>query len=533
MRTSGIPKIIRRRKTLTRTIVALAAGLAAAILTLAITRPPGPGLDPDSAAYIGAAESLAHGHGYRIPITSWASADTTAPLAHFPPGYPTALAVSISLGIPTRQAARAVNAAAALVDVGLATWLVALVAGEIAAAILALALLIMPAFEQAHLPVLSEPLFLACLTVTLAAMYVAATSPTERERLGWSLASGCASAAAVMVRYVGISACCGASLWSLLLPGTLRARVKRTVIATIPWVLACAAWVIRTRRDSGSGAIRKLGAYGGLGETLREGIATVVGWLVPLSPDDTLPGRRWIALAGAVLLLVAVGLGLRRRDRLTSESLAPAIEAAPSSPDHAISIVAAAFLLAIGYVLVLLASRLFADPGIPFDYRLLLPVFLLAMLIAAISIRSWWQGARLAGRLLCGALVLAWLVASYHVSSDDVDWAFENGYDLAGDPWRGSALVAWARDNAAGHALYSNWPSVLVLQLGRASHETPMTPDTLVLRQFADSVAVRQGVVLAFDIAAPGLIGVDELLRAPRLKRVARLADGSVFIAEP
>ena len=42
-------------------------GAAAFWLVLTVTDPPGPGLDPDAMQYMGAAESLVTGHGYRVP----------------------------------------------------------------------------------------------------------------------------------------------------------------------------------------------------------------------------------------------------------------------------------------------------------------------------------------------------------------------------------------------------------------------------------------------------------------------------------
>ena len=74
-------------------------GAVAFALALIITDPVGPGLDPDALSYMGAAESVA-AHGiYQIPAAKWSSADSTAPLAHFPPGYSTVLALPVRLGM--------------------------------------------------------------------------------------------------------------------------------------------------------------------------------------------------------------------------------------------------------------------------------------------------------------------------------------------------------------------------------------------------------------------------------------------------
>ena len=109
MRQSDIPKITRRRKYLARWTISIVAGGVAAGITLAVTRPPALGLDPDAASYLGAAQSLAEGRGYRIPIADWATADSTSALSHFPPGYPTAIALPVAVGMTPMNAARAVN----------------------------------------------------------------------------------------------------------------------------------------------------------------------------------------------------------------------------------------------------------------------------------------------------------------------------------------------------------------------------------------------------------------------------------------
>jgi hypothetical protein len=364
----------------------------------------------------------------------------------------------------------------------------------------------------------------------LTSMYRATASRSETARLGWLIASGCAAALALMLRYIGIAVCGASALWSLVLPGSPRDRLRRAVLTSVPWLALGTLWTLHTHRVAGPSAIRTIGEYGHLGVTLRQGAATLVAWLVPLSPDDTLPGRGWIALALAILLILVTALGMWRTSHMPKESTTIDGDARGSTVTS-MGVIVPALVLALCYVAVLIGSRLFADPRIPFDERLLLPLFVLGAIIAAISIRSWWRAVRLPLRLTVALLLGAWMLASYHVSSDDVDWALENGYDLAGDPWRTSALVAWTRANAAGRVLYSNWPSVFVLQLGRPTHETPTTGDTLVLRKFAEAVAARQGIVLAFDINAPDLIGVQSLLHAPGLRRIAQLPDGSVFTA--
>ena len=506
-----LPKISRSRKPLAKWAALILGGIAAA-LSFAITAPPGPGLDPDAASYLGAAQSLAGGHGYRIPIADWATADTTSVLSHFPPGYPTAIALPIALGVSPLNAARVINAVSVFVDIALAMWLVASIAGMAAGIGLALALIAMPAFVEVHLSVLSEPLFLSCITAALAAMLSASQQVDERSRLHRALLAGLAAAAAMLARYAGAAVVAAVSVWMLLQPGTTAARLRRAAAALAPSALLVGSWLVYVHLTGAVRAIRSIGAYGGIQETLRMGAATVVAWLVPLMSDQTLPGRASIALT----MIVAMAWLVRRGARIARHS--------PSG-----TLLGAAAMLALCYVVVLLASRLLADPYIPFDNRLLAPLFVLVAVIVAVAISVWWRDSRVPLRVVCAAGLLAWLGASLTVTTDEISWALENGQDFDQQQWRASPLLAWARANAPHRPLYSNWAPAVYFHLHRSSHEIPDTGDADVLRAFVDTLRARDGVVLFFDIPSPDQVGADTLANAPGLTRLARVADGTVL----
>jgi hypothetical protein len=511
---SDLPNISRSRKSLASWTTALIAGAFAAAVVIIVTRSPGPGLDPDAASYLGAAQSLANGRGYRVPIADWASADSTSALSHFPPGYPTAIAVPVALGTTPAQGARFVNAAAAFIEVALAVWLVSHVAGALGGTALALALLVMQPFVEVHLSVLSEPLFLACMMGALAGMVKLAEQDDERNRLTWILATGLAAAGALLVRFAGLSVGAAVVLWILVQPGPRATRARRAAIALLPSLLLAGAWVVSVHLTSGVRAIRTLGAYGDFGDTLRMGFSTVVAWLVPLTPDETLFGRTWLALALLAALALVVVRGVR--GAMSSTAARP---------------ISAAAILALSYVVVLVASRCFADPGIPFDNRLLAPLFLLVSILGALGISMWWGQARTPARFVCATVLLAWLGASFNATFDEVTSALDLGEDLAQPQWVASPLLAWARANAGSRPLYTNWPPVVLFHLHRASHALPATAD--VLEAFTDTVRVRNGVVLVFDQRNPDDIGADDVSRAPGLRRIARAGDGSVFVAAP
>jgi hypothetical protein len=510
-----LPNTNRRRKSLA-VFLAVIVGAVAAIGVWLLTVPPGPGLDPDSASYLGAATALAHGHGYRIPIANWRTADSTSALAHFPPGYPTAIAVPVALGAAPTDAARVVNAAAAFVSLALATWLVASVAGIVAALALGLALLVMHAFVLVHLSVLSEPMFLASIVCAVVGMDAFAGAGDERSRLVASGWTGVAAAVALLVRYAGLSVVIAVALWTLRSPAPLRVRVRRVIVAVLPAALVFGAWVLRSYLTTGTHSIRTLGAYGGIRETVLMGVSTIVGWLVPLTSDDVLPGRGWIAL----LMLLALAAIVARGARQARASRAGAT-------------LAASGLVAASYLVVLMASRLLADPDIPFDERILVPLFLLLTILIALAAFAWASASRKSLRIVGAVLLVAWLGAAARATEDDIEWLLENGLDFAQAQWTGSPVLAWARANASRQPLYSNWPAAIVFHLHRPAHELPKDAHAQTLAEFADTLRVRHGIVIAFDQPSPGQIGVADLTNAAGLRPVVRLGDGTVFAPVP
>ena len=499
----------RRRQLVVRLAPAALLGILAFALVLAVTDPPGPGLDPDALSYMGAAESLVTQGTYRIPTAEWTSADSTSPLAHFPPGFSTALAIPVALGMAPPQAARLVNALAAAVTVITLVLVVGAATSMIAAALAGVALLVMPAMVTVHLSVLSEPLFLTLLALTLAAMVYAPDRP---------LRAGVAAALGAMVRYAGVSLVGAVVLWSLTRRAPWRERVRQAAMALLPAVLLVVAWVVRTRiATGGEHAIRHFALYGDLGPTLREGGATLRDWLVP--PTDAewpVPHRAVIAFVAAAALAVVIALG--------------AHAARADTRSRAWRTLCACALLVGCYGTMILVSRLVADPAIPFDERILAPFLLLAATAAAVAIACWWRatGSR-AARAAVGLALACWCAASASVAMGYGRFALDYGSDFAGEQWRSSPVLDWARTDGASHPLYTNWPAAVYFHLHRASYSLPTPDDSTTLAHFVDTLRRHDGRALVFDAPNADDVVARRLVEQPDLRVVARTSDGVVL----
>ncbi|MEO5814424.1 MAG: hypothetical protein ABIT20_03985 [Gemmatimonadaceae bacterium] len=491
-------------------------------LALVITDPVGPGLDPDAMSYMGAAASVAEHGIYQIPAAKWTSADSTAPLAHFPPGYSTILALPVRLGMPPTQAARLVQATSAFITIFTVVVLVSAAASPLAGILLAVALFAMTSMHEVHASVLSEPLYLACMALVLAAMVYAPDRP---------LRAGIPAAVGVMTRYAGASLVGAVALWALVQPGTWLERVRRAVLAVLPAVVLQGIWVVRTRAAASAGAegIRKFAIYGNLRPTLAQGGATLAAWIVPdpTASAEPIAHHGAIAVVAGFALVVLMSIGIWRAWRASR-----ARDDAPASLTW--RLFTAVGLLLVCYLGIVAVSRLLADPEIPLDERILAPPLLLATTLVAAALGLWWRGTRLviARIAVCSAL-LGWWFAAASATYAEARYALDWGSDFAGEQWRHSELLDWARHDGASATLYSNWPAAVYFHLHRPARELPKDFDAITLAAFADTVRVRGGRVLLFDVAANEYAPTALLVKVPGLRTVARLSDGVVMGAAP
>jgi dolichyl-phosphate-mannose-protein mannosyltransferase len=482
---------------ISRLSASIALGALAFGGALAITSGAGPGLDPDSMSYMQAATTLAHGRGLRDVQRDWASADSTMPLAHWPPGYSTAIAGIERLGVDARQGARLIDAIAAFVTIAAIVWLTGSVAGTGAGVIAGLLVMVTPAVVQVHESILSEPLFIALLVLTLAAMARVPARP---------LVSGTLAGLASMVRYAGISLVGGVVLWQLARAGSLRERVIRAATAALPAIVLQGWWVLRTVHRAGPSAIRQISLYGEIASTLREGWRTTSAWLSPGM------GEVWgifVAAGVAVLIVIAVSHSRPLRSRQ-----APALSAV---------------LLAACYLGLVLVSRLFADPGIPLDDRLMAPLLVLLEIAMVLIVAPAWRGWPAAAKLLVAALVIVWWGAALRVSVTSARYATETGNDFAEDCWRDSPLAAWVRANGGRHALYTNVPEALYFHAGRLSRELPDEHDPKTLAAFADTLVRRDALIIAFDATCGNVTKLDSVLARLPLREIAAGPTGQVL----
>ena len=466
-----------------------------------------------------------------MPTTSWIAPDTSAPLTHYPPGFPTLLATPIAAGLAPLESARLIIVVAAFITWAALLLLIGEAAGTTAGVVGALAALATPAILTQYLSVLSEPSFLAAVVITVSGMTAMARASSEDRSaaIGWALATGLGAAAAVMLRYAGLAIVAAAATWSILLPVVARAdgwwvRIRRADLVIVPTVVALGPWLIHTRRMGAAHSVRTLGYYPGFGATALEGLHTVAKWLVPIEVG---PLHRPLAAAcAAVVAYVAITAWQELRARQHSPD-GTVVEPARRAR------VAIAAMASVGvvYFLFLTLSRLVADSYIPFDERLLSPLLMLAGAAFTILVAVWWRGRMRAARVGVALLLSLWFASSAFTNAKRISVARDDGGDFAGIDWRDSPTVAWVRAPTGGlhRVLYTNWPAAVYFQANRASHDIPGGLDPLTLRRFGDRLARTRGVLVGFRVPSPDAAPPDSLARTLGLREIGRFDDGAVW----
>jgi hypothetical protein len=489
----------------TRVSGALALGAAAFGLVMSITSGAGPGLDPDSMAYVGAATSLAQHGTLRVPSSLWDEDDSTASLTVWPPGFSTAMAVPQRLGASRLMSARIVMSVSAYVTAATLFILLEDAAGPVAALVGVTVAFATPAIAGVHLSVLSEPLFLACLLLTLLAI-------TRKPRR--PLISGSAAAAAAMVRYVGVCAVVAVVLWFFLSDEKpLRQRFADAAKAALLPAVAIAAWMIRGALVPDAQGGIEVAIYGHLGPTLREGIATIADWLAPGIETQAPRALIVVGVAAVIVLVIAKAARLIRNREQT------------------LLFLKADLLMLACYMATLAAARMFVGDAIPFDFRLLAPAILLAEGAIVVVLATFVSRAGRAARIATASVVALWLVGSVSVSLSQAGDAMTDGSDLASSDWRSSPTIGWVKSRSANWTIFTNWPAAVYFRADRIARDVPQSLDTAELREFGEIMRERHGAFVAFSSYNTDYPPSDAIARGAGLVEALRFTDGTVWVS--
>lgn len=476
---------------------------------LFVTREPAPGITGDSLYYLSGADALAKSGQLAYATYNWRAPDSITPMTRVMPGLSLVLASGIRIGVSALQGARVLQAISAFGIVFAAAWLAYSAAGPLTAALVATSFLMLPTFLLVHLYVLTEPLFLVTLLGALVLMTRAQPNP---------LALGVLAALATLVRYPGVALTLTVCLWMLLQPGRPVDRLRRAVIAGLPTAILLTLWILHAHSSATAEPVRTFGVYGQLAPSFRAGFRTLAVWL---APGSRLPVRIVLATGLAVVVTLAAVRDVRAGSARTDPRAARRRRA-----------IGAALLFIACYLMVIVASRVLADPYIEFHGRMLLPALVAAQVAIAFTLAGWLASRTPVVRWATLGVIGLWLAVSANISRATIVRERRVGLDIARPGVRESAILRWLRaDRDARRPIFSNHPYAAYHFLARDARWWPTDTSRDTLSRFASVVRARNGIIVSFAFHDPWtLVAADSVIvRLLGLRAVARLPDGSVW----
>lgn len=414
---------------------------------------PGVGISPDSVTYISAARNLISGRGLSV------SFGNVAPLTHFPPLFPSIIALPGIIGLGPISVARWLNAilfGANILLIGLiiysyakkSTWIPIL--GS-------LLLLTSVDMLDIHSWVWSEPMFifLCCLSLYLLDSYI------KNLKYTFLAASAVFAALALLDRYTGMALIFAGIAGIILL--TDQARNKKLIaffVFAFISISPLAAWTLRNLLIAGNATNRTLAFHPVTLLNLNMGFLTFLAWLLP----DNMPVISMVVI-GAIILFFTI---YRRRIKATGESVrVENISNVPSLFTYFILIYLAFLIIAIS----------FFDASTPLDDRLLSPIFVSLVVVMLYGTKVIFSSKeRFFKQVVAVSLLI--LAGSYFARSGIwMNQNYSSAHGYADSMWKTSQIVKKIEKMPASIYIYSNLPDAVYISTGRTAYWIPEKSD--------------------------------------------------------
>lgn len=508
----------------------------------------GIGVMPDSTVYVDAAQNLLHGRG----VVALTASGELKPLTHYPPFYPSVLALLGLLGFSIETGARLLTAFlfganALLVGIALrclsrrSFWLPIL--GVLLASTA-------PDIAGIHSFALSEGLFIFLAISGL----VSLSRFLETKQGAWLVASAGFVGLAVLTRYVGV-ALVFTGVVALLFVNSRNLR-RRFLDAGIFGLIACtpmAVWVVRNMAVAGGASDRQFVFHPIGPRQITAGLSTISTWLL-LGKVRTDYRVIFFVIEVLVAAVVLIYLLIRARkktlagtDNRDGAGTRKRLEHRESSSLSRLPQVLLLFI--VSYVGFLIFTASFVDADTVLDTRALVPVHVAAIVLVCglawrlfVSLDDKLKGNR-AIRIALVTLAVTF-AASY--SFRGIRWfsqVRQDGQGYASRAWKESETIARVKNLPGGVSIYSNGYDAIYYLTGRAAmylpektnHNTGRRNDNYEAEVEKMRRHLEQGnVVLVYFKRLPErwfLPSEAELVQRLRPRSVEPTEDGSIFSA--
>jgi len=490
--------------------------VAGIIIILTSTAVYGPGITTDSVHYLSSAENLLAGNGY--------TGYDGRPYVHWPPLFPSLMAILSLSGIEPYTAGRFINAFSFGGIIFLSGilfyrriksfWLT--ISGT-------LAVLLSTALLKDCTYLWSEPVF-----ILLVIMFIyCITQYLEKERLRFLVLAAVFAALSCLQRYAGLTTIAAGGILTLFFNRKipLYSRFKHSFLFGLIAILPLCLWILRNRLISSTNIGYQFGLWPDLFSWIViSPLENITPWLV--TQQLRLPLRLIII---GIFLSVLIAAEIIRRHKILRQY-----------PDTKVAQVCGIFSLVYA-VFVIAAAMVVAEA----NERVWSPLFVFLILLMLIGIDSV---ARLldrflkkpsASNLLVSAIIGLWLFF-YCLPIFQQTASFYHKYGVPGSNsslWRNAPLANWLENHRLDGMFFSDAPDTLYFLHRITAELTPdKTDDITVFRKKLSSQKTNYLIWYSMDyyrysrFSRTRMCSIEDLAASFKLEPVILLRDGGVFI---
>lgn len=495
----------------------------------------GAGISPDSMVYIGAARNLLSGRGLSMSF----GGDKAAPMTHYPPLFPTLLAVIGIFGMDPLDGARWLN----VFLFGANILLVGLVInrctrGSIWISIFGSSLMLISVdMLRIHSMAWTEPafIFFGLFGLFLLGSYI------ENPRPLLLFASSSMVALAFLARYPGVTfVATGIMGISFLSQKTYYKRIADSSIFVAVSSLPIALWIMRNLHVAGNAANREIAFHPITFGHIKSALFTFSEWLFPhsfwgVTIDVTGKIVRSFSLVVVVGLSVSSILLLQRKSGLNGSDFVKHYLA--KLPRLLVTFI-------VIYCVFLIVSISFFDVRTPLDFRILSPVYvsgLVFILYIAHRLLNSMEGTR---SLKIASIVLCMAFAVLHLPHSLwwVTRTHANGSKYA-SRWQHSEIMEQLKTLPSEIPIFTNGVYAVYILAGRHASQLPakVNADRQIndsyssdLVRMRDQLENGRGVLVYFNTISWRWYfpSENELKDELPLRLLTRGADGSIYTLE-
>jgi 4-amino-4-deoxy-L-arabinose transferase-like glycosyltransferase len=378
----------------------------------------------------------------------------------------------------------------------------------------------------------TEPLFM--LLVLASALLLA--EHLQRPRWWALIAAGLAVSLAVLTRWAGFAfVAAGALVIVVRLRKSWLERCEHALAFGLVSIIPAVGWMLRNKLVGGTATNRALGIHPPTLIELRNLLLTLYSWAVPEMFWEAVP--KWPVGLLLLVLLGCLALLIWRRERQRDDS-------ALQDPRWLMAILSC--VMAGGYFAFVLASKTFVDAYISLNDRILIPVYLFAVVGGLCLIHLGLEG--LKGEAVRRKMprVLTAIGCLYFVPIAVVAVVQRRDEDIGHlrSRWRNSPVIAMVDRVPESVPVYSTGPDILYVHTGRIAYRLPPTydPTTLETNPEYDEAMQRlrrelhsqSGVVVYLEVPWREYLPEQEKLQETLgLKAVAQDGQDALLVPDP